>query len=80
MLTGRSFLLTTDVLGVQKIDGKFVAVTIPAKAVIRVTSGPTPTDSRLVEVVWDGDELLMFAEDVQNRGREVKGGTAGHQD
>jgi len=36
-----------------------------------VTGGPRSTDTRLVDVLWEGQALAMFAEDVQKRGEEV---------
>ena len=70
MLTGKSFRLTADMLGVQKSEGKYVAITVPAQAVIRVTSGPT--DTRLVEAEWNGNQLLIFVEDVEKRCQELR--------
>jgi len=48
-------------------DGKRVAVTVPTGAVIKVVSGPTGDGDRLVDVVWDGHTVTMFAFDVTVR-------------
>ena len=77
MLTGKQFRLTTETLAIQRIEGERRAVKVPADAIIRVISGPKPTDSRMIDVEWDGNQLVMFAEDVQRRGQEIKGRTAG---
>jgi hypothetical protein len=73
---GKQFRITAETLAIQEIDGKRIAVKIPADAVIRVTGGPTPGDSRMIDVEWNGNPLVMFAEDVRRRGEEVKGETA----
>jgi len=72
MLTGKQFLLSVEVLALQEVDGKRVAVRLPTDSVLHVISGPTPADPRMVEVGWAGHQVLMFAEDVQRYGREVK--------
>jgi hypothetical protein len=71
MLTGKRFRLKTDTMGIGRVDDKRVAVTIPADAIIEVTSGPRPNDTRMVDVRWDGRAFVMFVEDVQNRGEAV---------
>jgi hypothetical protein len=42
MLTGKRFRLKTDTMGIGTVDGKRVAVTVPADAIIEVTGGPRP--------------------------------------
>lgn len=70
MLTGKRFKLERATLGVETIDGKRRAVTIPADAVIKVVAGPNNGDG-LVDVLWEGRALGMFAIDVDIRGTEV---------
>ena len=50
---------------------KRAAVTVPAGAMIEVTGGPRANDMRMVDVRSDGRKLVMFLEDVQNRGEDV---------
>ncbi len=71
MLTGKSFHLKVPTLGLALIGDKRVAVPIPADSIVIVTGGPRPTDMRMVDVLWDGQILAMFAEDVQERGEEI---------
>jgi hypothetical protein len=71
MLTGKRFRLQTDTMGIGTVDDKRVAVTVPADAIIEVTGGPRPNDMRMVDVLRDGRALVMFLEDVQNRGEAV---------
>ena len=44
---------------------------IPAGSIVVVTGGPRSTDMRMIDVLWEGQALAMFAEDVQKRGEEV---------
>ncbi len=71
MLTGRRFRLTSPTLGLEEVDGKRTSLTIPEGAVIEIKSGPTPTDSRMVDAVFDGRSVVLFAIDVERRGEEV---------
>jgi hypothetical protein len=71
MLTGKRFRLKTATMGIHTVDNKRVAVMVPAGAIIEVTGGPRPNDMRMVDVVGDGRALVMFLEDVQNRGEAV---------
>ena len=71
MLTGKRFRLKTDTMSIGTVEDKRVAVTVPADAIIEVTGGPRPNDMRMVDVRWDGRALVMFVEDVRNRGEAV---------
>ena len=68
MLTGKRFRLTTNTLGIEATtDGKRTAVYVPAGAIIEVTQGPSPTDSRMIDVLWEGKALVMFYADIEMR-------------
>jgi hypothetical protein len=71
MLTGKHFRLKVQTLGLALIGDKRVAVPIPAGSIVVVASGPRPHDMRMIDVLWEGQSLVMFAEDVQKRGEEV---------
>ena len=70
MLTGKTFKLERATLAVTIAEGRRRAVAIPAGAIIKVIAGPTPGD-RMVDVLWDGKTVEMFAVDVDVRGTEV---------
>jgi hypothetical protein len=76
MMTGRSFRLRTPTLGIG-IDstdgGKRVAVPVPADAVVKVVAGPSGAGDRMVDVLWDGQVLVVFVIDLTQRGEEITG-------
>ena len=72
MLTGKRFRLEKSTLGVEIVDGKRRAVTIPAGSTIEVVSGPNNPDG-LVKARWEAHTLAVFAVDVEARGVEVSG-------
>jgi hypothetical protein len=72
VLTGKRFRLESPTLALDIIDGKRVAITVPAGTTIKVVSGPTTEGDRLVDVVWAGRTVAMFCYDVSVRGTEVK--------
>jgi hypothetical protein len=59
-------------LALDLVDGRRIAVTIPAGATIKVVSGPVGERGGLVEAVWEGRLVAMFAFDVNMRGTEIE--------
>jgi hypothetical protein len=81
MLTGKRFRLKTAALGIETIDENEEnkqAVSVPAGEIVSATGGPRPDDKRLVDVLWCDKKLVMFYQDIQNRGEQVAG-AAGRQ-
>jgi hypothetical protein len=77
MYTGKRFRLKSETVGIESSHDNRVAVTVPAGALVRVLSGPRPDDRRMVDVLWGDRTLVMFAEDIERRGEEVRSrGTA----
>jgi hypothetical protein len=72
MYTGKHFRLKLDILGIEVADGNRIATTIPAGQTIRVLSGPRPDDRRMVDVLWGERTLVMFTEDLERRGEEIR--------
>jgi hypothetical protein len=72
MLTGKRFKLENPTMALDVVDGRRVAVTIPTGSTIKVVSGPTAEGDRLVDVVWEGRTIAMFAYDVSVRGTEIR--------
>jgi hypothetical protein len=71
MLSGKKFRLNNTTLAVENMAEERRAVQVPAGETITVLSGPKPSDSRMVDVLWNNRTLLMFLEDIQRRGQEI---------
>ena len=76
VFTGKRFRLSASTLGILSANGERIAVQILKDAVVEVTSGPRPDDQRMVDVVWEGKTLTMFAQDIRDRGEELKSKSA----
>jgi hypothetical protein len=70
MLTGKRFRITSPCLAVDQSGVQRTSVTLPRGAVIDVIDGPKP-DNPLLRVVWDRKWLLMFEQDLRERGEEI---------
>jgi hypothetical protein len=76
MLTGRRFELTAPTLILDISNSKHVAtITVPVGAILKVVSGPSSERDRMVEVMWEGRLVMMFAIDLTVRGREIADST-----
>jgi hypothetical protein len=73
MLSGRKFRLERPTLAIDGVDGNGKRQTsyVPAGSVIKILSGPTSVGDRIVDVLWEGQTLTMFAIDVDVRGTEI---------
>ena len=67
------FRLKTATIALFPEDGRHVARVVPEGAVIHVQS---VEGNKLTEVVWQGQTVLMFAQDVRTRGERLEGATA----
>ena len=77
MFTGKRFRLKSDTLAIDSSGERRMAVTVPAKEIIEVIRGPRPDDQRMIDVLWNDRVLVMFIDDVKDRGEEVMGQKAG---
>jgi hypothetical protein len=71
MLTGKRFRLKVATLAIDTSGGKRIAITVPDGAIIEVADAPRPENCWMLDVRWSGKTLLMFVEDVQDRGEEI---------
>ena len=72
-MKGRSFRLKTPTLGILSIDteGHRIPVTLPLHAIVTVQGGPLD-GNRLVDVLWEGTKVMMFTQDLRERGVEIE--------
>ncbi len=71
MLTGKKFRLERSTLALDVVDGHRRTLAIPVGEIIEVVSGPTSQEDRMVDVLWQGRVLTMFALDVDVSGTEI---------
>jgi len=69
MHTG-TFKLDKTTLAIGDVNGKRVAVTIPAGDIVKLVSNPSPRD-KMVDVLWEGRMVAMYAIDLRLRGSSL---------
>jgi hypothetical protein len=57
-------------------DGGYVARTVAAGTIIEVPGGTMEGD-RLQDVVWNGEKVMMFTQDLRSRAELVRGSDGG---
>ena len=72
MHTGR-FKLERTTLAIGHVNGKRVAVTIPAGDTVKLITDSRP-GNKMVDVLWEGRVVAMYAEDLKLRGIETHAG------
>ena len=66
MHTGK-FKLDKTTLAIGDVNGKRVAVTIPAGDIVELIADPDP-GNKMVDVLWEGRTVAMYATDLKWRG------------
>jgi hypothetical protein len=77
MLTGKRYRLNAATLAIESSGNKRTAITIMEGEIVEVIRGPRPDDTRMVDIKWNGKELVMFVQDLYDRGEYIGGKTAG---
>ena len=68
-LRGCRYRLSADISGIST-NGKTHLVTVPAKTIVIVIDGPF-NGTRLVDVLWKGETLMMFTAELREHGEYV---------
>jgi hypothetical protein len=76
MQHGQHFRLTRSAMAIAQRDTRNVAIMIPEGAVIEVIAGPF-NGTRLMDVRYEDELIMMFTDDMKNHTELVKGETAG---
>jgi hypothetical protein len=67
-MQGEYYKLNTPTLAIMSLpNGKRIPVTVPKGAVVMVVNGPLD-GTRLVDVEWDAEAVMMFTIDLRERG------------
>jgi hypothetical protein len=70
MAFGR-YRITHPTIALFEEDGRHVANTLPAGAVVEIDSRSFDGD-KLLEVVWEGKRVMMFTQDLRKRAEAAK--------
>jgi hypothetical protein len=70
MLTGQRYKLRNSALAIEIVNGVRLQVTVPTRTILKVISGPID-DDQMVDVLWEGKRVRMFAVDLITRGTEI---------
>lgn len=68
MLTDKRFRFKATTLAIDSSDERRIDVTVPAGAIIEIAPSPRPENTWMIDIRWNRRTLLMFVEDVHNRG------------
>ena len=71
MQTGR-FKRDRTTLAIGDVNGKRVAVNIPAGDTVKLIADPTPGNNKMVDVFWEGRTVAMYAIDLKQRGIDTR--------
>jgi hypothetical protein len=72
---GQRFSLTRHAMAIAQRDGRNVAIMIPLGAIIEVIGGPF-NGTRLMDVRYEGEMVMMFTNDMQEHTKAIKDTTA----
>lgn len=66
----RSYRIKTPTMAILSTDGHRVIVTVPVNVVIRISQDPREGD-RLIDVVWNNKNYMMFTQDLRERAEPI---------
>ena len=75
MQQGQRFRLTRSAMAIALREGRHVGITIPEGVTIEVIGGPF-NGTRLMDVRYDGETIMMFTDDMKTHTELVKCETA----
>ena len=70
-LIGRVFCLNAAMVGIHATDGRRTATQVPGGAIVKVVAGTHDGKTNMVDIIWDGKMMAVFAQDVVERGEEI---------
>lgn len=65
------YKILSPILALVPDGGRNVARTVPIGSIISMESGEFDRN-RLVAATWDGQDVMIFAQDVRSRGEKVE--------
>jgi len=75
-MKGERYRVDTPTLAILSLpNGKRIPRTVPKGAIVSVVNGPLD-GTRLVDVEWDGEMVMMFTIDLRERGTLISQASA----
>ncbi len=68
---GQKFLVSMDVLAIERTEGVSQTVTVPSGSVVEVEKGICADDSRMAEVIHENRRMRMFADDLHQMAKRL---------
>jgi len=65
------FRLEKSTLAIGEVNGKPVAVTIPAGDTVEANAAPSAAGNEMVDVLWEDRRVVMYAVDLKQRGIKI---------
>src|SRR5204863_5623541 len=70
-MRGQSYRIIVSTIGILSV-GNRRSLTVPTGATVTVSDGPIDVDgNQLVDVSWEGTELMMFTHDLRDRAQLI---------
>ena len=66
------YRINSPTIALFEEDGRHVANTVPAGAIIDI-KGESSDGDKLLEVIWDGKPVMMFTQDLRKRAGPARG-------
>ena len=70
MRKSRRYRIKTPTMAIFSSTGQRTIVTVPVDAVVGI-SRDSPDGDRLIDVVWNDKDYLMFTQDLRERGEPL---------
>ena len=69
-MIGERFRMKSPTLAIMAQDGAKIPVMIPKGAEVEILDGPL-NGNRLVDVRWEGKSIMVFTNDIRDRGEPL---------
>jgi hypothetical protein len=72
MQTGEKFLISTEMLGIERMQGRSRTITVPSGAVVEVVNLHCEDDGRLADVLWEERSVMLFGKDLIHLAEKIE--------
>jgi hypothetical protein len=71
MKKNRNYRITSPTMAFASSNGDRTPTLVPVNAIVAISEDPREGD-RLIDVVWNGKEYVMFTQDLRQRGERIE--------